>query len=345
MAVAVAADALVAVLIGGDLDVVDGLAVGLLDGAQLGVDQQAKLVGSGGVGQVVADGAVVLHGVVAADPELDPGKGVLAVLAQVELLGSLLHLVDGGLEVGFLGVGELVEGVLQIGGVLFLGKHVEEVLADDLRVDAHELTVSALSYELPAVGVGLAAGAVEHKDLVQSLQRQIALIGSGVHLLGLGPFLRDKGVQDAGLDHLVLNLVAVLDQGHGVGANGLLGFGGELIEDLVVLGLLPVELHGVAGVDGLQVLNEHGQSTLAAAGVAHAVEGLALGLLDGLLGKLLQGHSLGLLDDFLDVALLLVGAPGPAVAAGGKQRDQHQNSQNDCQCFFHDSISFLCYEM
>ena len=74
--------------------------------------------------------------------------------------------------------------------------------------------------------------------------------------------LGDEGVQNAGLDHLGLDLVAVLDQGHGKGAGVLQGVGGELIEDLVVLGLLPLELHGVAWVDGLQILDEQGQGTL-----------------------------------------------------------------------------------
>ena len=48
------------------------------------------------------------------------------------------------------------------------------------------------------------------------------------------------------LNHLALDLVAVLNQGHGKGAGVLQGVGGELIEDLVVLGLLPLELHVVA---------------------------------------------------------------------------------------------------
>ena len=122
-----------------------------------------------------------------------------------------------------------------------------------------------------------------HEDLVQSLKGQIALVLLGGGAVGLRPVLGDEGVQNAGLDHLGLDLVAVLDQGHGKGAGVLQGVGGELIEDLVVLGLLPLELHGVAWVDGLQILDEQGQGTLAAAGVAHAQEGLAVGLLDGCL--------------------------------------------------------------
>ena len=53
-----------------------------------------------------------------------------------------------------------------------------------------------------------------------------------------------------------------------LGAGVLQGVGGELIENLVVLGLLPLELHIIAGVDGLQILDEQGQGALAAAGVA-----------------------------------------------------------------------------
>ena len=119
-------------------------------------------------------------------------------------------------------------------------------------------------------------------------------------VVGLG----NEGVQNAGLDHLGLNLVAVLNEGHGKGAGILQRVRGELIEDLVVLGLLPIKLHGVIGVDGLQVLNEQGKGALAAAGVAHAVEGLAVGLLDSLFGQFLQGHALGLLNDLLSLGEL-----------------------------------------
>ena len=53
VAVAVAADALVAVLIGGDLHIVDGNGAGLFHGAELGVNQQAELILGGSVHQGV----------------------------------------------------------------------------------------------------------------------------------------------------------------------------------------------------------------------------------------------------------------------------------------------------
>ena len=162
----------------------------------------------------------------------------------------------------------------------------------------------ALSHEVPAVVVGLGAGVIVHEDLVQSLQGQEAFILLSGGIVGLGPFLGNEGVQNAGLDHLGLDLVTVLNEGHGKGAGILQRVRGELIEDLVVLGLLPIKLHGVIGVDGLQVLNEQGKGALAAAGVAHAVEGLSVGLLDSLFGQFLQGHALGLLNDLLSLGEL-----------------------------------------
>ena len=109
----------------------------------------------------------------------------------------------------------------------------------------------ALGDEVPAVVISLAAGVVVHEDLVQGLQSQETLVLFGSGAVGFGPVLGDEGVQNTGLNHLALDLVAVLNQGHGEGAGILQGVSGQLIEDLVVLGLLPLELHVVAGVDGL----------------------------------------------------------------------------------------------
>ena len=157
----------------------------------------------------------------------------------------------------------------------------------------------AFGNEVPAVVIGLVAGAVVHKDLVEGLQRQEAGVSVGRGAVGVCPILRDEGIEDAGLDHLAFDLVAVLDEGHGERAGILQGVSGQLIEDLVVLGLLPLELHAVAGVDGLQVLDEQRQGALAAAGVADAVEHLAVGLFNGLLRQLFKGHAFGFLDDLL----------------------------------------------
>ena len=212
----------------------------------------------------------------------------------------------------------------------------------------------ALGHEVPAVVVGLGAGVVVHEDLVQGLEGQIALIGVGGDAVGVGPVLRDEGVEDAGLDHLALDLVAVLDERHGEGAGVLQGVGGQLIEDLVVLRLLPIILEGVARVDALQVLDEEGQGGLAAAGVADAKEGLAVGLLNGLGGQLLERHGLGLGNYLLSGRELNVGggvvrggrAHFAAVesgrvgggrlggAAAGHQADQHQGDKEQRQKFF-----------
>ena len=299
MAVAIAADTLIAVLIRGDLDVVDGDGAGLLDGAELRVNEKAELILRGSVDKGVADGAVVGLGVVAFDPQLDPCQRVSTVSAEAEVGSFGFHLCDSGLEVCLLVSGQSLKGLLQPRCVVVAGQHVQEVLADDLGVDVHEQAMLALGNEVPAVVIGLIAHAVVHKDLVERLQRQEAGVGISGGAVGVRPILRDEGVKNAGLDHLALDLVAVLDKGHGERAGALQGVSSQLIEDLVVLGLLPLELHVVAGVDGLQIFNEQRQGALAAAGVADAVEHLAVGLLDSLLGQFFKGHAFGFLDDLL----------------------------------------------
>ena len=85
MAVAVAAEAGVAVFISSDLDIVLGNIFGLFDGTKLGVDQQTELIGSGLVDKVLADRAVVGDSVVGTDPKLDPCKRILAVCAKAKI--------------------------------------------------------------------------------------------------------------------------------------------------------------------------------------------------------------------------------------------------------------------
>ena len=211
--------------------------------------------------------------------------------------------------------------------------------------------MGVLPHEVPAVVKGLGAGVVVHKHLVQGLQGQIALVLLGGGAVGLRPVLGDEGVQDAGLDHLGLDLVAVLNEGHGKGAGVLQGIRGELVKNLVVLGLLPLKLQGIAGVDGLQILHKQGEGGGAPAGVAHAVELLAVGLLNGLLGQLLQSHALGLLDDLLGGRQLSgavgrggsgaprLGGSAPTAAAGGQGQGKGSGEQQ-CKCAFHNRSSF-----
>ena len=191
----------------------------------------------------------------------------------------------------------------------------------------------ALSDKIPDVIIGLFAGAVVHEYLVQGLQGQVAFISISGGAVGIRPVLGDKGVQDTGLDHLAFDLVAVLNQGHGERAGVLQGVGGQLIEDLVVLGLLPFEAHSIVGIDGLQILDEQGQSALAAAGVANAEEGLAVGLFNRFLGQLFQGHSLGLFDDLLNRGKLL--CRRRFFTAAYHQGKNHDEGQQQRQYFFH----------
>ena len=212
--------------------------------------------------------------------------------------------------------------------------------------------MGVLSHKVPAVVKGFGTGVVIHKHLVQGLQRQIAVVLLRCGAVGVRPVLGDEGVQNTGLDHLGFDLVAVLNEGHGKGAGVLQRIGGQLIEDFVVLGLLPFKLQGVAGIDGLQVLHEQRQSGGAAAGVAHAVELLAVGLFNGLLSQLLQGHALGFLDDLLcggqfsgaarrsraGAASRLRGSTSSAAAGG--QREGKGRGEQQCKCAFHNGSSF-----
>ncbi len=169
----------------------------------------------------------------------------------------------------------------------------------------------AFSNEIPDVVIGLGTGVVEFEDLVQGLQRQITFVFAFSVTVGFSPFLRDEGVEDAGLDHLGFDLVAVLDQDHGEGTGIFQRISGQLVENLVVLRLLPFEFHAVVRIDGLQIVNEERQSGFTAAGVTDAVEHLAVGFFNGFLGQFFKGHGLCLLDDFLNI---IAGACGHAKA-------------------------------
>ena len=193
----------------------------------------------------------------------------------------------------------------------------------------------ALGYEIPNIIIGFFTDAVIHKDLIEGLQGQIAFIGIGGGVVGVSPILGDEGIQNAGLDHLALDLVAILNEGHGKGAGLLQGVSGELLKDLVVLGLLPLKVQGVAGVDGLQVLDEQGQGALAAAGVANAVEGLAVGLFDCFFRQLLKSHAFCFLNDLLGSRKLLIGSGCGLLAAADHQGEDHDDGQQHRQCFFH----------
>ena len=86
--------------------------------------------------------------------------------------------------------------------------------------------------------------------------------------------------------------------------------------------------------------------------VADAEEGLAVGLLNGLLGQLLQSHALGLLDDLLGGRQLSgavgrggsgaprLGGSAPTAAAGGQGQGKGSGEQQ-CKCAFHNRSSFV----
>ena len=242
-----------------------------------------------------------------------------------------------------------------------MGQHVQEVLTNDFGVDVHVQAVLAFSNEVPAVVVGLIAGVIEHKDLIQGLQGQEALVCISSGAVCVSPVLGDEGVQNAGVDHLGLDLVAVLNQGHGEGAGALQGVSGQLIEDLVVLGLLPLEVHVIVGVDGLQVINEQGQSGLAAGRIAQAIEHSAVRLFDSLLSQFFQSHGLSFLDNllgsgqvffnlgllglgFLSLGCFDLGLFCGSLCATGNHTKSHAQNEKQCDQFFHVvSSSEICF--
>ena len=330
MLVAVAADADVVILIRRNGDVVDGGFSRFFHGAELGVHQQAALIHRGGGDQGVADGAVVGLLVVLAAPEEDPGQAVLDVFArEAQIRRVHLHLFnDFIIFIGFAIPGFI--GFLGDGGVLFVGHHIKEVFAHQLGVDAHEQGSFAFADEIPHVLVGLGAQVVEHEDLVQGLQGQ----GLGVIFAGdafcIVPVQGNEVQQDAGVQHLALDLVAVLNQGHGEGVVGTVDILGQLIEDPVFLGLLPVEVQVVVRIDFLGRFDELRDGGLAAAGVANREIILAVGFFNGFLDELFQGHFLRLFDHILH-------GFGGGEGNHGQQHHQRQHSRNE---FFHTRFSF-----
>ena len=301
MLVGIAADALIAVLIRRDGDVVDRGFSRFLDGTQLGVHQQAALIDGGLGDQRVADRAIVRLLVVLLAEQLDVGQRVGRVLrVEHERFGFRLHLFDFRRNAILRrAVRHRVKRGLQVVGVGLFGQHVQEVLADQLGVDAHEQRRNAFGDEIPAVGEGLVAHGVIHEHLVERLQRQRLVVALDDHAFALGPLLRDEVEQVAGVEHLRLNLVAVLNERHGIDVVGALDVGVQRGEDGVVLRLRPFDRAGVARVDLLEHLDEARAGGLAAAGVADAVERLAVGFFNRLGIQLLVGHGLRLSDHFL----------------------------------------------
>ena len=330
MLVGIAADAGVAVLISRNGDVVHGRFSGFFHAAQLGIHQQAALAGSGFGHQGVADGAVVGFLVVLLAPQANPGQAIVDVFTgEAQVLGVLLHIFDQGVVFGVLAFPGFI-GFLGPGGVLFIGHHIQEVLANGLGVDAHEQGRFALGHEIPHIGVGLVAQVVEHEHLVQRLQSQGIFVAFLGHFFSFRPSLGHEVQQVAGIQHFALDLVAVLDQGHGDFMVGAVHVSVQLGKNVVVLGLLPAEFHGEVRIDLLQFFNEQRQHGFAAAGIAHGVECFAIGFFDCFLEQFFQRHGLSLGDDVGHVFRRGKGAQG-------KRHDHNKNKRDD---LFH-GIFFL----
>ena len=325
--VGISADAGVIILIGRDGNIVAGGFRSLLHAAQLAVYQQAGLILRGGGHQRVADGAVIGLLIVLLAPQVYPRQAVLYVVAcQAQIRGVFLHAFDQRVVFFVLAVPGFI-GFLRDGGILVVRHHVEEVFADRLAVDAHEQGRFTLADEIPHILVSLLTKVVEHEHLVQGLQRQgifVVLLG---YALGIRPVLGHEVQQQPGVQHLALDLVAVLDQRHAHYMVCAVDVFGQLIEDLVFLRLLPAAfiIQRVVRVNLLQRFLEQGQHALAAAGVADRVEALSVALFDGLLEQLFQRHGLSLCDDFLDGFR----------RCEAEHAQAHRQYQYQCQNLFH----------
>ena len=124
---------------------------------ELGINQQAELVGRGGIDEGVADRAVVRLLVVLLAEQLDVGQRVGRVLrVEHQRFGFRLHLFDFRRDAILRrAVRHRVKRGLQVVGVGLFGQHVQKVLADQLGVDAHEQRRNAFGDEIPAVGEGI----------------------------------------------------------------------------------------------------------------------------------------------------------------------------------------------
>ena len=97
----------------------------------------------------------------------------------------------------------------------------------------------AFSDKIPYVIVFLVSRAVEHKYLVQRLKCKIAFVFFNRCFVCFSPFLRNKCIENACLNHLAFNLVTVLNKSHRELSLRLLCVGIEHFEDRIVLRLLP----------------------------------------------------------------------------------------------------------
>ena len=116
--------------------------------------------------------------------------------------------------------------------------------------------MASLCYKVPAVVIHCISCGIVHKDLIQCLKRKETFISIRCCVIGLCPLLGNIGFQNTGLYHFRFNLVAVLNQRHGKGAAALQRGRRQLIENLIILGLLPLILHRIRRIDGLKVLNK-----------------------------------------------------------------------------------------
>ena len=135
MLVRIAADALIAILIRGNRDIVLSFS-GFFDRAQLRIHQQTTLIDTRLGTRVLQIGPSSVCSLYCSQKELDVSQRIRRITQlQTQRFGFRLHLLHDSRR-AFLrrAVFRGVIRILQIVGVGFFGQHVQEVLADQLRL-------------------------------------------------------------------------------------------------------------------------------------------------------------------------------------------------------------------
>ena len=329
MFVHIPTEALVAFIISGDVDPGVGSRLGLLSGAELGIDEQARGAAGFLFGEVGLNRAVIGNFGVVLEEAVDPGERVLPVRAEIQIgsiaLDAGIGIGDDRIDLGFVLRAEGIIAFLDVSSIGVLGQHVEEVLADRFAGWSHELSLN-VEGEIPAVVVDvldvIAIGiGVIGEDFIKGLQGKRLAVEGFVAV----PFLRNVVDEISFVDHLGLDLGAVLDERHREVVGSSLDVVFDLGKDLVVLRLSGFNYKvEVFVIFILAILDEGRGRGRGTGGVGDHIEGPAIDFLHGFLVKLLLVHGHGLFHDFLGMGLCI-----PVSTGASGERPAKQSGRDD----------------
>ena len=198
MLVHVTADTLIAILIGGNGNVLLGRDVGFADGTEFRVDDEGAGTSRSVGDELFADWAVIGTFGVLVEPKLGIGKRIFAALGiETEFLRFAGEFFGFAIDSGLFGAGKSSSRFHEDVAIVLLGKHDEPVTADRFRGWSHEHWGFAGTDEVPAVIEGLAAFVVEFEDLVKRLEGKWFFV-----VFGASPFFWNVVIEVAGADFL-----------------------------------------------------------------------------------------------------------------------------------------------